>query len=49
MLFGYTRPRYQVSVYLTIGPLVFYLSLQCNDWKFLSKISQEVLGPRILS
>ena len=25
MFCGYTRPRYQVSVYRTIGPLVFYL------------------------
>ena len=25
MFCGYTRPRYQVSVYMTIGPLVYML------------------------
>ena len=30
MLCAYTRPRYQVSVYRTIGPLVSILSLQVD-------------------
>ena len=27
----FTRPRYQVSVYRTIGPLVFYVYATCKD------------------
>ena len=27
MIYAYSRPRYQVSVYRTIGPLVFYLKI----------------------
>ena len=27
MFCAYIRPRYQVSVYRTIGPLVYYISL----------------------
>ena len=28
MFFAYTRPRYQVSVYRTIGPLVYSMRIQ---------------------
>ena len=34
MLCAYTRPRYQVSAYRTIGPLVFHLLLFTICMKF---------------
>ena len=44
MLCAYKRPRYQVSVYRTIGPLVLIIS----QWKLVNKISQEPLEPVII-
>ena len=43
MLYAYTRPRYQVSIYRTIGPLVYNVNMstiagiltfmsRINDW-----------------
>ena len=32
MFCAYTRPRYQVSVYRTIGPLVYKLLPFLNPW-----------------
>ena len=32
MIYAYTRPRYQMSVYRTIGPLVLIFSLKHRLW-----------------
>ena len=39
----FTRPRYQVSVYRTIGPLVFKVPV-----KFLAHLSLRLIGERIV-
>ena len=47
----FTRPRYQVSVYRTIGPLVFVLIniLQLNSLLvFLAHLSQRLIGELIV-
>ena len=50
MFYTYTRPRYQVSVYRTIGPLVYKLYLII--WTFTTVIISKVLilldHPRII-
>ena len=43
MLCSYTSPRYQVSVYRTIGPLVI-ISMQEDHWQ----IHHDCFGLRIL-
>ena len=35
MFFAYTRPRYQVSIYRTIGPLGFYSVMSGQSHRFL--------------
>ena len=39
MIYAYTRLRYQVSVYRTIGPLVFLLSDEGKLWLTMIKPS----------
>ena len=43
MLCAYTRPRYQVSVYRTIGPLVSYLHVMHISHLF-ARISLKPVG-----
>ena len=38
MLCAYTRPRYQVSVYWTIGPLVYLFMLENIDCGYYKKV-----------
>ena len=42
MFCTYTRPRYQVSVYRTIGPLVLFLMVMCGTWPLASLLCNDI-------
>ena len=43
MLCAYTRPRYQVSVYRTIGPLVFFLFSKAYDQSLVFAVTSFII------
>ena len=42
MFCTYTRHRYQVIVYRTIGPLVLFLIVMCGTWSLASLLCDDI-------